>query len=89
METPSTETPIRKEMVNGNVRFRLYEFQTARGPRYGVDLSIYSRFAGQWKLDQFTAGLDLQAATELFDWAVATISGYSWTDDKFMLKGEQ
>ena len=89
METTPPTALIRKEKVNGNVRFSLYEFQTASGPRYGVELSIYSSFADQWKLDQFTAGLDLPPATELFDWLVDTISGYSWLDDKFVLNREQ
>lgn len=89
METQPPEAFIRKEKVNGNVRFRLHEFQTASGPRFGIELSIYSSFADQWKLDQFTAGLELQAATELFDWVADTISGYSWLDDKFVQKDEQ
>lgn len=88
LETPPADPDFRKETVTGNVRFRLHEFQTARGQRYGVELSIYSRLADRWVLDQFTAGLDLQAATELFDWAADRISGYCWIDDKFVFKGE-
>ncbi len=89
VETTPPKAIIRKEKVNGNVRFRLHEFHTASGPRFGVELSIYSSFADEWKLDQFTAGLDLQAATELFDWVADTISGYSWSDDEFVRQGEQ
>jgi hypothetical protein len=89
METPPTETDFRKETVNGNVRFRLHEFQTASGPRYGVEVSAYSSFADRWKLQQFTAGLDLQTAMQLFDRLAATIGGYCWMDDEYVLKGEQ
>ena len=89
METPPTEADFRKDTVNGNVRFRLHEFQTACGPRYGVELSAYSRFAERWKLQQFTAGLDLQAATELFDRLADTITGYCWMDDEYLLEGER
>lgn len=89
METTSTPAVLRKETVNGNVRFRLYEFETERGTKYGVELSAFSSFADQWKLQQFVAGLDLQTATELFNGFAGDVGGYCWMDDEYLPKGEQ
>ena len=89
METQPPEAAFLEEKVNGNVRFRLHEFQTAGGPKYGVEVSAYSSFADQWKLQEFTAGMDLPAATELFDQLADAIGGYCWMDDEYLPKSEQ
>jgi hypothetical protein len=89
METQPTAALFPRERVNGNVRFRLHRFQTDDGAKYGVEVSAYNRFADQWKLQQFIAGLDLQPATELFNELVGTVRGYCWIDDEYLTEDGQ
>jgi len=75
-----------KERIKGNVRIVLHEIATQRGTSYGVEVSVYSSFAGRWKLVSFTAGPDFVEATAMFNRLVGGIRGYCWRDDDYLLE---
>lgn len=79
-----SETSQFEERLKGNVRIRLHCFGTAKGTRYGVELTAYNSWASQSKLLLFQGGMDQTDARVMFEEFAAHIRGFDWHADDFL-----
>jgi hypothetical protein len=85
MDHKSQISPF-EETLKGNVRIRLHCFDTDDCTKYGVELSAYNSWAGQWKLLLFQGGMDRTDADVMVEELAARIRGFDWHADDFLLE---